>query len=631
MKWFYIVSTALVALLSLSPFILAPSTTTEQFKGKIVAYSSYGAKIRSLDPATCGDVSSSVIQGNFYEGLYGYDFLARPVKLVPLLAQAMPEISPDGLTYTIRVREDVKYRRNPCFGTDADGTPKTRTVTADDFVLAVKRIADYHVETPMSFAFIEDKVVGAKRYRDRTQTYARGDFDRYKEPLEGVRAIDEHTLQIKLNVPFPQLVYVLALTNYAPIPRELVDYYLASRDDGAGGRTPLPLEQREPLIHDFRAAVGTGAYYLSQFVDGGDIILERNEDCRDEYYPSEGSPGDAEGGLLADAGKKTPFIDTQYFMFISEDYTMWKLFLSKQIDSTGIPRQVYNQIIGPGKELADEWASQGVRLVKYSDPAVYWLAFNMEDRVLGASKSLRQAMCLCFNVEDYVDVLHNGRGIRAVNMIPSSFEAHDEAGPSQYARLDLAAASQKLQDARRELSAAGVLGADEEITLTLDLPGRDEEDRRTGEFIQKQFRQIGVKLKIELNDWPTLQSKVEKKQTQVYAMGWHADYPDPENFLQLYYGPNIKRGTNNSNYSNPLFDRLFERAAIMPPSPRRTELYVQMIRILNEDCPVLLLSEPISFVLFHDWVRNVKPHPIGYGMSKYRRLDVSRRQAQGGR
>jgi ABC-type oligopeptide transport system substrate-binding subunit len=114
-------------------------------------------------------------------------------------------------------------------------------------------------------------------------------------------------------------------------------------------------------------------------------------------------------------------------------------------------------------------------------------------------------------------------------------------------------------------------------------------------------------------------------------MGWGADYPDPENFLQLYYSPNITRGTNNCNYSNPEFDRLYAQAAVMLPSPQRTALFVRMIRMLNEDCPVLLETEPIRMVLFHDWMRNVKPHPIGYGFFKYRRLDVDLRRKLGGK
>jgi len=166
--------------------------------------------------------------------------------------------------------------------------------------------------------------------------------------------------------------------------------------------------------------------------------------------------------------------------------------------------------------------------------------------------------------------------------------------------------------------------------LTLDLGGTDEHARRTAQFARGQFAQIGVRLRIELNDWPTLQDKVDNKQCQIYSMGWHADYPDAENFLQLYYTPNIQRGTNNTNYSNPEFERLYEQAAVTMEERKRVPLYAKMIRMINEDCPVLLLSEPISFVLYHPWVYNSKPHPIGYGYLRYIRIDTAARAAAGG-
>ena len=632
MKWFYISALLGAAVLSLAPFYLLKRQDTSAFEGKVVSYSTYGAKVRSIDPATAGDTTSAGVQGGMYESLYSYHFLKRPVELEPQLAAAMPGVSPDGLTYTFGLKGGVKYCRNDCFGVGPDGQAKTRTVRAADFVLAFKRIADYHITTPMSLAFIEDKLVGLNDYRERTRSYDKGDFRRYDElDLEGVQALDELTLRIRLTKPFPQLLYVLALNNYAPIPRELIEYHLASRP-GPNGREPVPLRDRSPVIHSPEAAVGTGAYFLKEFVSGGRIVLSRNPDFRHELYPCQGSEEDRAAGRLADCGKPVPFVDIIYMEYVPEEYPMWKLFLSRRVDRSGIPRQQYSQVISPSKELTDRWAKQGIGLIKYSDPAVYWFAFNMEDRVLGSSKSLRQALCLGFSVEKYIEQLHNGRGIRAVNTLPTSLEAHDEAGPGPYARFDLDEARKKLAQAHNELEASGVIGPGEPIpALTLDLGGRDEEDRRMGEFAQRQFDQLGIKLKIELNDWPTLQAKVENKQTQMYSMGWHADYPDPENFLQLYYTPNIKRGTNNTNYSNPEFDRLYEQAAVMLPGPRRRELYVKMVRMLNEDCPALLLSEPISFVLVHPWMHNLKPHPFGYGFAKYASIDVEARRRAGGR
>ena len=637
MKWFYITSVALVAALSFSPLATLRQENLDFLAGKAVSYRTYGAKVKSIDPATCGDTTSADIQGEIYESLYTYHYLKRPLEVIPQLADGMPRVSPDRLTYAIRIRPDATYRRNPCFGTRGDGSGRfaTRAVTAADFVLQFKRIADYHIETDLAFAFISDKIVGVEDFRSRTKGYAKGDLSRYwKEDLAGVKALDDRTLEIRLTSPWPQLLYVLAINNYAPMPREAIEYHLMTRPraGAAGGaREPIPPGERDPEIREPAAAVGTGAYWLAEWVKGSKIVLMRNEDYRDVRYPTAGEPGDAERGLLRDAGRRLPLVDVQYLTFVAEDNPMWMLFMTKQADAAGIPTDLYSQVITPGKTLTDAWVRRGINLRKSTSPVVYWLAFNMQDRVLGASRSLRQALNLCFDVEQYIDVLHNGRGVRAVTYVPTGFEGRSDA-PSPYARYDLAAARAKLAQARRELAEAGVIAPGGSIPpLVLDTSGRSEYFRRLGEFVQREFRKIGLEVKVELNDWPTLQQKVHRKLAQVYTMGWHADYPDPENFLQLYYSPNIKRGTNNTNFSNAEFDRLYEQIAVMMPSPRRTELYVRMLQILNEECPVLLLSEPISYSLRWNWVLNGKPHPIGYGLGKYIRIDADARRRAGGR
>ena len=634
MKWFYVIATLLVVGLTLSPFALLDAGKTKQYEGKVVGYNIYSSKIKSMDPATCGDTTSAGVQGNIYEGLYTYHYLKRPLEVVSQLAADMPEISADGLTYTIRIRKGVKYHRNPCFGIGPDGRPKTRTLRTEDFVLAFKRIGDSHLITPLALAFIEDRLVGIKAYRDRTKTYAKGDFSRYdKEDLPGVQAVDEHTLRFKLVKPFPQLLYVLAMHVYAPIPREVIDYHLGTKAARDRKRVPIPLSQRDPEIREEEQAVGTGPYMITDWVRGARYVLKRNPDFHVETYPAEGGPGDREAGLLDDAGKRVPFVDVYDITFVKEDTTAWMMFLSRQRDSSGIPRDVYSAVItGPSKELADKWRKQSIRLVKDTYPAIYWFVFNMDDRVFGASKSLRQALCLSFNVEQYIDVMYNGRGRRALNVVPNTFKGHAEGGPCPYARVDLDLAKKKLAQAKGELVAAGVLKEGEDIPpLTLDLPGTDDYFRRIAEYAQGEFRKIGIRLKAEMNDWPTLQKKVHNKQCQMYTMGWHADYPDAENFLQLYYSGNIERGTNDSNYSNPEFDRLFEQAATIMDVDRRVPLYAKMIKILNEDCPVMLLSEPITYVLLHPWVHNSKLHPVGYGHAKYIRLDTDLRRRLGGR
>jgi ABC-type transport system substrate-binding protein len=632
MKWFYIAAAVCTLALVLSPLLFLPGETKPSPKtARMISYGSYEAEVKSLDPATCGDTTSSSIQANFYEGLYAYHYLKRPAEVVPALAAGMPTISDDGLTYTIRIKPDLRYSRNACFGLEADGTPKTRAVRADDFILSYKRAADYYIDTGLAWAFLSDRIVGLDDWRKQSQGYKAGDFSRYGEPVEGLRALDDLTLQIKLTEKFPQMIYVLAMSVYAPTPIEAVEYWLGTQDNGHGGREPTPMEKRERVFREPWQVVGTGPYVLAAYERKNKIILLRNPEFRDEKYPTEGAPGDEEAGLLKDAGKKVPFIDEQRLDYVAEDYSMWMRFLTKQTDVGGIPKETFESIITPDKQLAEKWRQRRIHLVRYTSPAVYWVVFNVEDPVVGKSKSLREALCLAFDVKTYIKVLHNGRGEPAVNILPNTFKAWKEAGPGPYYRFDLPEAKKKIELARKELEAAGALDNGQIPELKLDIPGRDATSYRMGEYFQQQFAAVGVRLKPVYLDWPALQEKVDNKQTQMYTMGWVADYPDAENFLQLFYSKNIAKGTNNSNYSNPEFDKLYEKIRTMEDTPERTDIYARMVRMISEDCPVLMLSEPENYVLFYDWMENYKPHPFGYGFTKYQRIDVPLRNELGGR
>ncbi len=261
----------------------------------------------------------------------------------------------------------------------------------------------------------------------------------------------------------------------------------------------------------------------------------------------------------------------------------------------------------------------------------------MQDKVVGKSVSLRRAMCLAFNVEKYIDVLYSGRAKRAVNVIPSTLRGHKETGASPYAKYDLDQARKFLVKAKQELVAAGVIKPGQDIPeITLDVVDTDELSRKGAEIAQGQFKAVGLRVKIQTNDWATYRKKLRKKQFQMFPMGWQADYSDAENFLQIFYSPNIKGGANGmgygangTGYSSKEFDKLFEQAATITDEPKRIPLYAKMARRVANDCPVILLSEPVQFTLVHGWAHNYKPHPVAPGLDKYMRIDAAaRRKAQ---
>lgn len=661
MKLFYIIAVFIVAILTLAPIYLIPQAEALQaevishyaedgkpvyIENPVVRYDTYGGAIRSVDASTCGDTSSSAMQGEFYEGLYTYDYLMRdhdrPV-VIPQLATELATISDDRLTYTIPLRKGVLYHRNVCFGQEPDGRPATRAVDADDFVLAFKRIADAHnVRATLAWSLIAGRIVGLDDYRKTCrEKYAPGDFSRYDLDVEGVLALDDHTLQLKLTRPYPQLQKVLAMHVYAPCPREAIDYWLAgnSKPDG-----PVPMEKRQVNFTTQQQIVGTGPYMLQGWTPKHEVVLVRNPEYRHQTYPTreellalveDKEAGQAwldeieAMGLLKDAGKPIPMIDAMQFRYVQEPFPAWNLFLTKQSDASGVPRAAFDAVFTPGKELTDEWQERAIYVRRAFPPTVYWIVFNMEDPVLGASPSLRRALCLAYNVDAEMKVLRNGRGRRATSIVPSAFRAHEAAGPGPYYRFDLEAAKKHLAKAREELAAAGQLTADGRIPkLKFYLT---EGGERLGQFVEQQFGQLGVDIEAYYQDWPTLQHLVHTHQAQIFIMGWHADYYDAENFLQLFYSQNIPAGTNNSLYKNERFDEIYEQIRIMPEGPERLALYAEAIRLVCDDCPVLMTTELETVALYHDWYQNVLPHPLGYGFGKFRRIDTNLRQQRGGR
>ena len=589
-------------------------TADDGVKVPIVYRGVYAVRVRSLDPATCNDTMSGSVQGEVFEGLYTYHYLKHPFAVIPQLAAAMPQVSPDGLTWTIPIRKGVRYHRHACFGVEADGRCNTRTVEAGDFVLAIKRIADSHLRSNLAWSNVRDRVLGADDYRKKTEAYDPMDFKRYDLPVEGVTAPDAHTLRIKLIRPCPQFLYFLATHVCAPIPREAVDR-LAKM-----GR-PFPIFARAEDL------VGTGPYVLAEHRPGERIVLERNPEYRDDFYPAEGAPGDQASGLLADAGRRVPFIDEFRFDYSSSADDAWSAFLARRTGACGIPREVFHQVVTKEGQLSPAYRQRDMVLVTSTPPAVYWLIFNMDDPVLGASKSLRQAMCLALDRKAYIVGFLDGRATAPTGILPSALGLNNEARPAPYSAFDLDAAKAKLLEARKELARADLIdGVNDDLpAITLDLADPPSMTEDEGKLLAGQFARIGMTVKPVYREWADLNRRLGAGKSQVLSMGWHLDYPDPQNVLQLFYSKNIETGLNYPRYANPAFDKLYERAVVMPDSPERTKLYSQLARLIDEDCPVLPVSEPVQCFLHYRWVCNVKPHPFGYGYHKYWRIDTKLR------
>lgn len=563
----------------------------------IVLHHRLRTKVQTLDPANIGDVTSHAVGSEIFECLYEYHYLKRPFELIPMLAVGMPEVSEDKLVYKIRIKSGVYFHDDKCF---AGG--KGREVKASDFVFAWKRIANIKALSKMWWIF-DGRIVGLDDFREYTKDPNLKEVD-YSREVEGLWALDDYSLSIKLTKPWPQILDMLAYPSTAPMAKEAIDFYGKNISDHP---------------------IGTGAFRLKVWNRGSYIEMVKNPSYRKVYYPSEGEPGDEEAGLLRDAGQELPFVDRIIWVIVQEDQPRWLLFLGGDIDITSIPKDNFGQAISIGRGLTEEMAKRNIRLSKFQEPDTFWLGFNMEDPVVGSNKFLRLAISCGIDRDKYIDLFHNGRGVPAYGFIPPNMKGYDP-GIKDVSKCHYNPEMSRFYLSEARKAAGGTLPA-----IRISMSGTDTTYRQMGQFLRSSLEKVGLEIEIEYFDWPTYLEKLRNKSLQVYFSGWIADIPDVENFLQVFYSKNSP-WPNSSNFSNAEFDRLYEQASVMEDSAERTELYRKAERVVVEEVPCGFVYHRIFYVMYHEWIENFKPNAykpdsFGYGLSKYYKIDTAKRNA----
>jgi len=559
---------------------------------ELIIHSILPAKIGTLDPGNIETFYELIVAGQIFEPLYGYHYLKRPYEIVPLLADAMPQVSDDMLTYTIRIKKGVYFHDAPCF---QDGYG--RELKASDFIYSCKRIANIKYLSKNWWIF-EDRIVGLDEFRQYSKTcQSKEDVD-YCHPVEGLQAPDNYTLVIKLKKQWPQLIYVLTYRATA-VAKEAVDYY-----------------GEDITSHP----VGTGPFMLRTWHRGSYIDLVRNPNFRKDYYPTEGQEQDAKEGLLDDAGKPMPFVDRVIFRIIEEDPPRWFLFLRGQIDNIIIPKDNFGQAIAASMELTPAMTKRNIDLKTFRQPGSVYIGFNMEGKILGANKPLREAISYALDRAKYIELFWNNRDEVAHGLIPPIMSSYNPDIKKTGQRYDPERARQLVEQAQK------IYGG-KIPTLTLTMAGTDTMVRQIGQFWQRCFKDVGLDVELVNLDLATFLNKIRTKSAQMFHCLWTADYPDAENFLQLFYSKNVSPGINSFNYQNPEFDKLYEKASYMPDCPERTELYRQAEKVVIRDCPAAFINHPVAYMLHHDWLGNYKPHAFQFGLVKYHKIDREKRNA----
>ncbi len=576
---------------------------------EMVLHHVLSTRIKGLDPGNMRDVYSVIVASQIFEPLYQYHFLKRPYQLVPLLAEDMPQISDDLLTYTIKIKKGVYFQDDPCFGSTvrrpadrlAGSLPngKGRELKARDFVYAIKRVANIKYLSP-NWSMFDNKIVGLDEFREYTKTCkSEADVD-YSRQVQGLTTPDDYTLVIRLKKAWPQLCLALADIATSPVAKEAVDYY-----------------GRDIISHP----VGTGPFRLNVWRRGSYIELVRNPAFRGELYPSRGEPGDAEAGYLDDAGKPIPFADRVVWTIIEERQPAWLLFLQGKVDATVIPKDNFDEVMGGAGELTPAMKQRNIHLKTFKDPSTYWLGFNMADPVLGKNKPLRNAITYAIDREKFIELFFNNRHLVAHGLIPPVMPSYNpEIKEKGYAQYDPEKAQELLKEA--EKIHGGKLPA-----FKMALPGTNTWYRQFGQLLKRNLNAVGLEVETEYMDRPTYLEKVNTRSVQMFTSGSSASTPDAQDFLAMFYSRYHAPGPNKFNYSNPEFDKLYEKAQVMLDGPEKRRLYRKMELAVLEDCPAAFLNHRVAYVLHHDWYKNYKPHAFAYGLSKYRRIDMAKRAA----
>jgi oligopeptide transport system substrate-binding protein len=555
-----------------------------------------------FDPQATSDYYSSHVERAIFEPLYTFDYLARPHRIIPNTAAAMPEISTDGRTWTIRIRPGIRFSDDPAF------KGKKRELTADDYVYSFKRLLDPRMRAPFLW-FLDGKIAGADEVLARAKRDGRLDYD---APMEGLKALDRYTLRITLKEPDYVLQGYLTQSTMAAVAREVVEAY----GDASGWVMANP--------------VGTGPYRLAQWRRGQKIVLEANPDYREEYFPENGEAGDAE--LVARMkGKRLPQAGRIDISIIEESNPQLLAFNSGALDYVNVPFDLVGNVLGPGNRLAADYVRQGVTLHRVTQPALAYTYFNMEDPVVGGYTpekiALRRAMIMGFNTDEMIRVWYQGQALIATQPIPPGVAGHNP-GLVARAPYDPVAAKALLdrfgyvdrdRDGWRDLPD----GKPFTVVMASTPAARD---RERDELWKKNMTALGIRIDFLKQKWPDLLRMGRAGQLQMWPVGWINTYGEGDAFMQLLYSRNIGQ-SNFSRFALPEYDELYRKTKRLPDGPERNALYRRMAELVAAYNPWDLGVYRIENTLVRPWVLGYKKHVNIEHAWKYLDVDAARQRA----
>jgi len=555
-----------------------------------------------FDPPQLSDIYSRTVTSHIFEAPYTYDHLARPPKVVPLVAVGMPEVTEQFKVWTVKLQPGIFFADDPAF------KGARREMVAEDFVYAFKRFADPANKSP-AWSTVEDgKIIGLSALREQALR-SKQPFD-YNQPIEGMRSLDRHTLQFRLAQSRPRFIELLIASDLlGAVAREVVEFY--------GDKI-----SEHP--------VGTGPFKLGPWRRSSRIVLERNPDYRERFWHAEPGADDAEGQAIAARlkGRRLPLVDRVEISIVEEAQPRWLSFLNGQANFLERLPEEFVNVAMPGGKTAPNLLKQNIRGQRVLTTDVVMTYFNMEDPVVGGytpeKVALRRAISLAVDLDREIRLARRGMAIPAQSpLIPytSGYDPKFKSENSEYnparakALLDLYGYVDQNGDGWREMPDGSPL-----VLVSATQP--DQRSRQLNELWQKNMKAVGLNIVFRPAKWPENLKAARAGKLQMWGVASTAAGGDGQSILERYYGPSAGQG-NLARFSLPAFDALFEKLTGLQDGPEREAVFLQAKRLAVAYVPYKLhCHRYIIDMMYGDVVGYRRP---AYWLDWWHMVDVAPR------
>ncbi len=568
----------------------------------------YGFEVAetTLDPHKISDVYSNILNSSIFDSPLTFDYLARPLKMRPNTLAAMPEVSADLKTITLRVKPGIYFADDPAFN------GKKRELVAEDYVYSIKRLMDPKLSAPQ-LGEVEGLILGSDEYIAKARKANKLDYD---APLEGLRALDRYTWQIKLTKP--KYIFLFNLTDCritCAVAREVVEKY---RDDI--GSHP----------------VGTGAYMVSSWKRSSKIVLVANPNFREEYWDAQPAADDVDGqALLAKMkGRRMPMVGRVEVSIIEEQQPRWLAFLNNEHDLLFRMGPEFANVGVPNNQLAPNLKKRGIQMSQIPALDLTYAYFNMEDPVIGGytpeKVALRRAISLAYKTEDEINIIWKGQAIPAMTPYSPGVAGYDPNFRTSAGEYDPAKANALLDmygykdidgDGYRELP-------DGKPLVLMYNSASDARFKLFDELWKRSMDDIGIKMQIRKAKWPDLLKESNAGKLMLWFLAGSASIPDADTWLVSLYGPNAGFKGNRARFKLAAYDEAYRKAEVLPDGPERTKLYQEMARLMVAYAPWKVDAHRIITDMWYPYVIGfVRPPIQTQHWWKYVDIDLDKKKA----